>query len=60
MAKVQGTYRYADGEAVTFMVQVENDYPDALDQAKATCVTAICELTGLTRNQVSDRLGEDE
>ena len=30
MAAVTAEYRYADGEVVTVMVDIENDYPDAL------------------------------
>lgn len=54
MATVTAEYRYADGEVVTVMVDVENDYPDSLDQAKATAVAGVCELTGLTRHQVGE------
>jgi hypothetical protein len=47
MASVTGSYRYVDGEQITFSVEVENDYPDALDQAKATCLAALRDITGL-------------
>lgn len=52
MAKVTATYRYADGETVQVCAKAEDSYPDALDQAKATAIAGVCELTGLTRHQV--------
>ena len=60
MASVTAEYRYADGEVVTVMVDIENDYPDALSQAKATAVAGVCELTGLTRHQVDVDPGGSE
>jgi len=59
MAKVTGTYRYASGEAVQFVVKAENSYPDALDQAKATVIEALCEVTGMTRYRI-ETLTEEE
>lgn len=47
MACVTAEYRYLDGEVVTIMVDIENDYPDALAEAKATAVAGIRELTGI-------------
>lgn len=47
MASVTAEYRYADGEVVTVMVDVEDSYPDSLDQAKATAVAGVRELTGI-------------
>lgn len=47
MASVTAEYRYADGECVTVMVDVENDYPDCLAQAKAVAVEGVRELTGI-------------
>lgn len=48
MASITGTYQYADGETISIDVVIENDYPDAMAEAKATVVAAIRELTGLT------------
>jgi hypothetical protein len=47
MATVTAEYRYADGDVVTVMVDVEDSYPDSLDQAKATAVAGVRELTGI-------------
>lgn len=47
MASVTAEYRYADGECVTLMVDVENDYPDCLAQAKAIAVEGVRDLTGI-------------
>ena len=47
MASVTAEYRYADGECVTVMVDIENEYPDALAEAKATAVAGVRELTGI-------------
>lgn len=47
MAAVTAEYRYADGEVVTVMVDIENDYPDALAEAKATAISGLRELTGI-------------
>jgi hypothetical protein len=47
MACVTAEYRYADGECVTVMVDIENEYPDALAEAKATAVAGVRELTGI-------------
>jgi hypothetical protein len=47
MATVTVEYRYAEGEVVTVMVDVENDYPDCLAQAKAVAVEGVKDLTGI-------------
>ena len=60
MAKVTGAYRYENGEAVQFTVKAENSYPDALDQAKSTCVEALCEMTGLTRYRAESLTDGDD
>lgn len=51
MATVIARYEYADGEQVTISVEVENDYPDALAEAKATAVAGVRELTGIGSEQ---------
>ena len=51
MASVTAEYRYADGECVTVMVDVENDYPDSLAEAKATAVQGVKDLTGIGSEQ---------
>lgn len=53
MASVTGSYTYADGEGVTFSVDVETSYPDALAEAKAICVAAIRDLTGMPTADVT-------
>jgi hypothetical protein len=47
MAVVTAEYRYADGERVTITVGIENDYPDALDQAKGIAIAGVRDLTGI-------------
>ena len=47
MASVTAIYRYPNGEAVSIKVKVENDYPDALDQARATAIAGVKDLTGI-------------
>ena len=47
VASVTASYTYAEGERVTVSVEVENEYPDALDQAKATAVAGVRDLTGI-------------
>jgi hypothetical protein len=52
MASVTAIYRYPTGEAVSVRVKVENDYPDALDQARATAIAGVRELTGIDTAEV--------
>lgn len=47
MATVYASYEYADGERVSVSVEIENDYPDALAEAKATAVAGVRDLTGI-------------
>jgi hypothetical protein len=47
MASVTAEFRYADGDVVTVMVDVENDYHDSLAEAKATAVQGVKDLTGI-------------
>ena len=54
MASVTAEYHYADGEFLVVMVDVENDYPDCLSEAKATAVAGLRELTG-----ISERASEE-
>jgi hypothetical protein len=49
MATVTAEYRYADGDVVTVMVDVEND---ALAEAKATAVQGVKDLTGIGSAEV--------
>ena len=51
MASVTAEYHYADGEFVVVMVDVENDYPDSLAEAKATAVQGVKDLTGIGSEQ---------
>jgi hypothetical protein len=52
MASVTAEFRYADGDVVTVMVDVENDYPDCLAQAKAVAVEGVKDLTGIGSAEV--------
>jgi hypothetical protein len=49
MASVTATYVYggAEGDTVSVDVVIENDYPDALSEARKTAVAGIRELTGM-------------
>jgi hypothetical protein len=48
MASVTAEYHYGDGgDFVVVMVDVENDYPDSLAEAKATAVQGVKDLTGI-------------
>lgn len=47
MASVTAEYHYPDGDFVVVMVDVENDYPDSLAEAKVTAIAGIRELTGI-------------
>jgi hypothetical protein len=48
MASVTAEYHYGDGgDFVVVMVDVENDYPDCLAQAKAVAVEGVKDLTGI-------------
>ena len=43
MTCVTAQHTWADGSVTTFEVEVENDYPDALDEARATVVRGLAE-----------------
>lgn len=43
MTSVAAQHTWADGSVTLVEVDVENDYPDALDQARATAVRALTE-----------------
>lgn len=43
MTSVVAQHVWADGSATTVEVEVENDYPDALAEAKATAVRGLLE-----------------
>lgn len=47
MANVTASYYYADGEMATVSVDVENDYPDAIDEARVNAIRGLRELTGI-------------
>lgn len=48
MATASGAYHYGDsGDFVSFEVEIENDYPDSLNEARKTVVQALRELTGM-------------
>lgn len=52
MASVTAEYHYGDGgDFVVVMVDVENDYPDSLAEAKATAVQGVKDLTGIGSEQ---------
>jgi hypothetical protein len=56
MASVTARYRYADGDEVTIMVDVEDDVvlllPTGLEQAKDVAVAGVRELTGIGTTEV--------
>lgn len=51
MATVTAEYRYADGECVTIVIDVEDDVvlllPTGLEQAKDVAVAGVKDLTGI-------------
>ena len=51
MASVTAEYHYSLEEFVVVMVDVENDYPDSLAEAKATAVQGVKDLTGIGSEQ---------
>lgn len=52
MASVTAECHYGDGgDFVVVMVDVENDYPDSLAEAKATAVQGVKDLTGIGSEQ---------
>jgi len=54
MAKVEGYYHFATGEVVVIKVKVENSFPDAVAEARKTCVDALRELMGESVTEVED------
>ena len=44
MATISASYTFDDGDSVGACVEIENDYPDALSQAVATCVQLLREV----------------
>jgi hypothetical protein len=53
MASVSGSYTYADGEGVNFCVDIDDSFPSSLWEAKAICIEAIRELTGIPAADVA-------
>lgn len=54
MTTVTAQYAWPDGTTATFEVELENDYPDALDQARATVVRGLAEaVAALADDDVS-------
>ena len=47
MAAVTITHAYADDETVSITVEVDESYPDALAEARATAVRAYHQATGV-------------
>lgn len=43
MSAVQAQYDYPDGGSLVITVQVEDAYPDALDQARSEAIRGLCE-----------------
>jgi hypothetical protein len=46
-AKVTASYKWQDGDVVTVCVEVEVSYPDAIAEARATCIAALRDVTGI-------------
>jgi hypothetical protein len=58
MASVTGSYNYADGDYVSFTVEVEDSFPSSIWEAKAVCVEAIRDMTGISTADVTFDDGE--
>lgn len=43
MTLVTAQHAWPDGGVTTFEIEIENDYPDALDQARVTVVRGLAE-----------------
>lgn len=48
MSRVTITRQFPDGDIVRVAVVVDSSYPDAVDEARATAVTAFREAIGIT------------
>lgn len=58
MASVTITHHHADGEVTTVTVEVDADYPDAIDQARAEAVHCLADTLCILEVMWSDK-GDD-
>lgn len=54
MARLSASYQYADGDKISVTLKIENDYPDALDEARKVCADTLRDLIALAVVEIED------